>query len=300
LFIGGSGNYIGAGASACSVGGGGGNNIGYSCYGSTISGGFNNSVAGSDQGSVIGGGEYNQILAGASGGYYATAIVGGYDNSIGTNVFYSAIGGGYNNVIPANSQYATIPGGGNNVAGSFASFAAGYEAQATNEYAFVWGDGSAVTASSINNSVTFRASNGYRFFTGGGTAGAQLAPGATAWSTLSDRNVKKNFRPVDTAAVLSKLAAMPIQQWNYQWETDADVPNIGPMAQDFKQAFYPGRDDKSITTLEFDGVELAAIQGLNNKLEDKDSKIKKQSAEIADLKVRLEVLERIVLKQNAN
>ena len=37
----------------------------------------------------------------------------------------------------------------------------------------------------------------------------------------------------------------------------------GAMAQDFKAAFYPGRDDKSISTLEFDGVELAAIQGLN-------------------------------------
>ena len=39
-----------------------------------------------------------------------------------------------------------------------------------------------------------------------------------------------------------------------------DVPNIGPMAQDFKAAFYPGRDDKGISTLEFDGVELAAIR----------------------------------------
>ena len=28
------------------------------------------------------------------------------------------------------------------------------------------------------------------------------------------------------------------------------------MAQDFKHAFYPGRDDKGISTLEFDGVEL--------------------------------------------
>jgi len=40
------------------------------------------------------------------------------------------------------------------------------------------------------------------------------------------------------------------------------------MAQDFKAAFYPGRDNKCITTLEFDGVELAAIKGLNQKLEE--------------------------------
>jgi len=36
------------------------------------------------------------------------------------------------------------------------------------------------------------------------------------------------------------------------------------MAQDFKAAFYPGRDHKSISTLEFDGVELAAIQAFQS------------------------------------
>lgn len=51
------------------------------------------------------------------------------------------------------------------------------------------------------------------------------------------------------------------------------APYIGPVAQDFKAAFYPGRDDKSITTLEFDGVELAAIKGLQQELKQKDAKI---------------------------
>ena len=42
-----------------------------------------------------------------------------------------------------------------------------------------------------------------------------------------------------------------------------------------KPPFIPDRDDKSISTLEFDGVELAAIQGLNQKLNEKDAAIKK-------------------------
>ena len=92
-------------------------------------------------------------------------------------------------------------------------------------------------------------------------------PGDTAWSIISDRNAKNNFAPVDGEALLKKLAAMPVQSWNYKWESDTNTPHLGPMAQDFKAAFYPGRDDKSISTLEFDGVELAAIQGLNQKLE---------------------------------
>jgi hypothetical protein len=79
------------------------------------------------------------------------------------------------------------------------------------------------------------------------------------------------------------------------------VPNIGPMAQDFKAAFYPGRDNKGISTLEFDGVELAAIQGLNQKLEEKtariqeqESRIQNQATEITDLKARLEKLEQFI------
>ena len=59
------------------------------------------------------------------------------------------------------------------------------------------------------------------------------------------------------------------------------------MTQDFKAAFYRGRDDKSITTLEFDGVALAAIQGLNQKVEE-------QRAENAELQQRLEKLERLI------
>jgi hypothetical protein len=101
---------------------------------------------------------------------------------------------------------------------------------------------------------------------------------------VSDRNAKKNFQSVDTMAVLEKLAAIPIERWNYQWEKDSDVPHLGPMAQDFKGAFYPGRDDKTISMLEFDGVALAALQGLNQKLEEKDVEIQALKQSVAELK----------------
>ena len=116
-----------------------------------------------------------------------------------------------------------------------------------------------------------RASGGYRLYTGG-SSGVYLAANGSTWASVSDRNAKKNFQPVDTVAVLNKLAAMPVEKWNYKWEADNDTPHLGPMAQDFKAAFYPGRDEKSITTLEFDGVELAAIQGLNQKLNERSPK----------------------------
>jgi hypothetical protein len=73
------------------------------------------------------------------------------------------------------------------------------------------------------------------------------------------------------------------------------------MAQDFAQAFGLGEDDRHITTVDADGVALAAIQGLNQKVEDKEarireheSRIRAQAAEITELKGRLERLEQLM------
>jgi len=275
-----------AGGIAATVGGGDYNTaVGSS---STVAGGEENTAYGFD--AAIGGGTENTnsgefgVISGGSenvisdSGTGAT-VAGGSLNA--ANNPYATVGGGVYNI--ANGYASTVPGGYTNKANGGYSFAAGYNARAANQGAFVWSDGNGTFTTSIaDNSVTMRASGGYRFFTGTGTSGATLAAGTTSWTTLSDRNAKKNFGAVNTEAVLDKLATVPIQQWNYKWEKDDDVPNIGPMAQDFIHAFYPGRDDKGISTLEFDGVELAAIKGLNEKLE----------RENAELKARLEKIER--------
>jgi hypothetical protein len=179
-----------------------------------------------------------------------------------------------------------IPGGTENVAAGNFSYAAGRRAKANHAGAFVWGDSTdADISSTAANQLTARASGGVRFFSNSGaTAGVSLAPGGTSWGVISDRNAKKNFVPVNSEVVLEKLAAVPVERWNYKWEPDNATPNIGPMAQDFIKAFYPGRDDKSITTLEFDGVELAAIQGLNQKLNEKDAEIQELKQSVAELK----------------
>jgi uncharacterized coiled-coil protein SlyX len=66
------------------------------------------------------------------------------------------------------------------------------------------------------------------------------------------------------------------------------------VAQDFKAAFFPGRDDKSISTLEFDGVELAAIQGLHQMVKQQDTALKAKDAQIATLEQRMADLEKLV------
>jgi hypothetical protein len=96
--------------------------------------------------------------------------------------------------------------------------------------------------------------------------GAFLSNGG-AWTNASDRNAKMNFAAVDARQVLERIAAIPIQSWNYKSESPS-IRHIGPMAQDFFSAFKLGEDDKHITTIDEGGVALAAIQGLNQKLEE--------------------------------
>ena len=300
VIAGGNFNSIGTNAGYSFIGGGEANRIAISSYSSVIGGGLQNDVGTNSEFSVIAGGEDNNIgndgMHNTIGGGYnnnivhgsvAGAISGGYNNNIGTNADYGTIGGGIANVIAPNSSYATIPGGIANFATNRA-FAAGSGAKANHTGAFVWADSSGGAATSTNNhSVTMRAMGGYRLFSNSGaTIGAYLAPGSGSWTSMSDRNAKENFEPVNARTVLDKVAALPLSTWNYKAQTNG-VRHIGPMAQDFKAVFGVGETETGITTVDADGVALAAIQGLNQKLEEKE-------AEIQDLKHRLARLEKLI------
>ena len=105
----------------------------------------------------------------------------------------------------------------------------------------------------------------------------------------SDRNAKENFAPLDSQTVLEKVVAIPMTEWNYKGDS-ADTRHIGPMAQDFYAAFgLNGRDDQHISVVDEQGVALAAIQGLNKKLET-DAKAK--DAQIRALEERNDALGR--------
>jgi hypothetical protein len=122
---------------------------------------------------------------------------------------------------------------------------------------------------------------------------------ATAFVTTSDRNAKENFAPISPTEVLAKVASLPITRWNFKEMKDGE--HLGPMAQDFYAAFGLGAGETTITTVDADGVALAAIQGLNQKVEDRSQKsevrIQKLEAENAELKQRLEKLEGLLARQ---
>ncbi len=101
----------------------------------------------------------------------------------------------------------------------------------------------------------------------------KLDNGDTAWEVLSDSTKKTNRRAVNTESVLSKLMQLPLQEWNYTHQTSANT-HIGPMAQDFHRLFGYGDDETTISTIDPDGVSLAAIQELTKRNEELEARVK--------------------------
>jgi hypothetical protein len=164
--------------------------------------------------------------------------------------------------------------------------------------------GIGVQTGSLYSRCDLGADNGFIWYKGGSHDDSYSTPGpggtemmhlvssglyVNAVLVTSDRNAKENFEPVDSRALLDKVAAMPISHWNFKGDTA--TPHLGPMAQDFHAAFGLGTDDKHIATVDADGVALAAIQGLNQKLDE-------TRAENAELKQRLEKLEQLISEKN--
>ena len=257
------------------IGGYSGNSVTTNVVGATISGGgasgSTNSVT--DEYGTVGGGYKNQAgdgLGGTSDKVYAT-VAGGYSNA-------------------ATGYSSTIPGGFDNTASGSYSFAAGYEAQATDTGSFVWSSYE-TTSSTGTYTFTVRSHNGAKFYTASGTGtGVQLAAGGTGWSSISDRNVKENFTPVDGQEVLASLADMPITTWNLKSQ-DPAIRHMGPVAQDFSAAFGLGEDELYINTVDADGVALAAIQGLYELSQEQAARIQALEEENASLQQRLDDLD---------
>lgn len=166
----------------------------------TVSGGFGNkagngyaTIGGGDRNIV--GGQYGTVGGGTQNNAYTFATVaGGYQNQAGG--YWSTVAGGKANIASsfgsfvggggtdgtadgqnfangaasavvggmgnlAGGNYSAIPGGSNNVAAGQFSFAAGQQAQANHQGAFVWADSqNAAFASSANDQFLIRAQGG--------------------------------------------------------------------------------------------------------------------------------------------
>lgn len=100
-------------------------------------------------------------------------------------------------------------------------------------------------------------------------------PGSlTAAGTIypSDFNIKNNIVPVDSKDMFKRVAEMPISTWTYNSDKKG-TRHMGPMSQDFKAAFNLGDKDTAINVVDAGGVALAAIQGIDQVIKEKDAKI---------------------------
>jgi hypothetical protein len=172
---------------------------------------------------------------------------------------------------------------------------------------FIWGDGSATASAdtfrnTANNEFAARATGGFRFRTNlSGTTGCNLPAGSGVFNCTSDRNQKEHFDAVNGEAVLTKIAGMPIQSWNYK-EDPLKTRHLGPTAQDFFGAFGLGGSDTTIGMLDIDGVNMLAIQALEKRtrevqaLETRVAQLEAEKTngqqQLASLEARLTALER--------
>ena len=177
------------------------------------------------------------------------------------------------------------------------SVALGVQARSHHVGAIVVGDGGSAVNSTAANQLTIRARGGTRLFSNlNMTSGVQLAPNANAWSSLSDVNSKEHFRDLDGADVLAKIARLPIREWSYKAQ-DAAIRHVGPTAQDFRAAFGLGEDPLRISTIDADGIALAAVQALEARTrEANDALVRENAALRAQLEIvlaRLDAVERL-------
>jgi len=252
-----------------------------------------------DEHGTVGGGGWN--AAGSVGGTTTDApfatVGGGERNEASAQ--YSTVSGGQLN--EASGAFAAIAGGRNNIAKGAFSFAGGQSARANHDCSFVWNNAS----SDRNGQVKIRAHGGVHLqinqdgnnniwvdfrekvdFPGrvgipkiiDTSTGAYLNGGSGQWVNASDKNMKENLVAVDGQEILDKLAGLSISTWIHK--NEPAVRHIGPMAQDFYGAFGIGGDDKAISTVDADGVSLAAIQGLYQLVKQENAELKNRIARL--------------------
>ncbi len=243
----------------------------------------------------------------AIGAYALQANVGGQNNTaVGLNTLYSNTNGSYNTAIGTYALTSITNGTDNTANGAYAlqtstsgfnNTAIGFNAlnkatTGSNNIALGYAAGISIITGSSNIDIgNVGISSDANIIRIGSTQTATYLTGtvyANNTALTSDRNAKEKFTSISPQQVLDKVATMPVSEWQYK--TDANgIRHIGPMAQDFHAAFgLNGADDRHISTVDEGGVALAAIQGLNEELHERDAEIQSLEARFDKLELQVE------------
>jgi trimeric autotransporter adhesin len=315
---GGSNNTIESNAQYASIVGGQLNTISSSAHFSTIGGGKANVISTLAQyatipgggGNLVGGnlsfaaGEYAQALNnqsfvwndGSAGTFQSTA-----DNQFSVHAVGGIVLAGDVSIAGGSAYQHLSLSGGNSTGFLYGSYPAlgdgihmGY-----NWYADATGAGHVINTGGGTSRISAKYGE-IQLATGGVDAVPNVVLDVTTagvtisgnFSYTSDRNAKQDFAPVSPSQILDKVLQLPMSEWSYK--VDAATRHLGPMAQDFYAAFNLGTDDKHIAPVDEGGVALAAIQALNQKLNEKDGEIQTLKQQNDSLAERLNELETTV------
>jgi hypothetical protein len=204
-------------------------------------------------------------------------------------------------------------------AGGQGSVALGYRTTANNDYSVAIGYrasnnthtgtmamGDESTTDSVRNQFDneFRAryNGGFKFRTSaaansapgiGGNTGCDLPTGSGTFVCSSSRTIKHGFLTVDGEDVLTRLANMPVTSWVYNNEP-GDPRHLGPVAEDFHDAFGLGDSDKSVGLTDLSGVALASAKALElrtRELRDAQTALAAKQEKLAEQTGRVTALE---------
>ena len=290
--------------------GGNGGNISILCgQAGTSTGGSGGNLTLSAGGNVPSGGSGWGGLGSAGN---VTVTAGGGYNSLGGNVVLQSGTGSPWALLVGSFSQVSLQGQGINTGDSAVLDVEGGHAVTSSGSSISSGGNVRITA---GNGVGGYAGGNILLMTGTGTPSGNVGIGTNApvyplemgsgaycsaagvWTSVSDRNAKEDFQTITPADVLARVAAMPITQWKYKVEPEG-VKHIGPVAQDFHAAFGLGDSDRAIGSVDEGGVALAAIQGLNQKLEEqlqtKDGEMQRLKEQNESLAKRLNDLEELV------
>ncbi len=206
---------------------------------------------------------------------------GGNNTIVGTFAGGNIISGNYNTIIgaSANTSGATM----NKIT---KSTALGYNASVGMDNAMAfgginvnrWGFGIVVNSTTIPSTKCLVVGNSA---TNGN--GAHLTANGF-WTNTSSRTYKDRFEKLDATEVLIKVNQMEITRWRY---TDSEEYHIGPVAEDFYEAFHLGLDNKSIGTADPGGVALVAIQAISKEIETINQEKEKLMETVANMEKAL-------------
>ncbi|MGH7339895.1 MAG: tail fiber domain-containing protein, partial [Candidatus Rokuibacteriota bacterium] len=115
------------------------------------------------------------------------------------------------------------------------------------------------------------------------TAEGDLTVNGT-FSNPSSRTLKENFRPLDPQQVLARFVEVPITEWSYKGD---EMRHVGPVTEDFHAAFGLGTKGTGIIPLDVQGVTMAAVQGLYQRLVALEAQRADLEAEVTELKALL-------------